>query len=57
MSGRFGRFRAPWKLTGRELGAHAVFFVLNYALLAILPLGLYMLVSRINRSAGEGETA
>jgi hypothetical protein len=48
-----GRFRAPWKLTGRELVVHAAFFVLNYALIAVVPLVLYYAVSRFNRTAAD----
>lgn len=47
------RFRAPWRLTGHEFAVQAVFFVLNYALIAVVPLVLYFAVSRFNRTAAE----
>ncbi len=49
-----GRFRAPWRLTAREGTVHAVFFVLNYLVLAVVPFAVYYGVAMVDRRAALG---
>ncbi len=47
-----GRFRAPWRLTARELAVHAVFFVANYLVLSAACFAVIDLSARLPQPFG-----